>query len=304
MVVTNRGRRLVVRRMPWLLTGCMTELPLVRAARIPVTDTFHGVDVTEKEVAGAGGRLRGRDRRLDQGSAGPQRHLFRRDRLANRAAGPGRELLKFEKTAYLQLRPGGGTFFALKVQTPRQQPFLVALTDPGDVAAERVVVDPDVIDPSGETTIDFFVPSPDGTKVAVSLSDHGTEDGTLHVYDAGTGEVVDEPIRHVNLTGGSVAWRHDGSGFWYTLCADPAGFRKQGWFRDLGNPGDRLDLAGPFADERIAEHRLSASPDGRWVMDRCREATAVSGRSSSAARRPGARGGWWRMSPISACGPC
>ena len=103
--------------------------------------------------------------------------------------------MKFEKTAYLQLRPGGGTFFALKVQTPRQQPFLVALTDPGDVAAERVVVDPDVIDPSGETTIDFFVPSPDGTKVAVSLSDHGTEDGTLHVYDAGTGEVVDERSR-------------------------------------------------------------------------------------------------------------
>ena len=25
----------------------MTELPLVRAPRIPVTDTFHGVDVTE-----------------------------------------------------------------------------------------------------------------------------------------------------------------------------------------------------------------------------------------------------------------
>ena len=79
---------------------------------------------------------------------------------------------------------------------------------------------------------------------------------------------MDEPIPHVNLLGGSVAWRHDGSGFWYTLCADPAGFRKQVWFRDLGDPADRLDLAGPFADERIAEHRLSASPDGRWVMDR------------------------------------
>jgi prolyl oligopeptidase len=25
----------------------MTELPLVRAARIPMTDTYHGVDVTE-----------------------------------------------------------------------------------------------------------------------------------------------------------------------------------------------------------------------------------------------------------------
>jgi hypothetical protein len=39
------------------------------------------------------------------------------------------------------------------------------------------------------------------------------------------------------------------------------------WFRDLGDPAGRLDLAA-YAGERIAEHRLSASPDGHWVMDR------------------------------------
>lgn len=47
MVVTNPRQGLVVRHVPWLLTSCMTELPLGRAPRIPVTDTFHGVDVTE-----------------------------------------------------------------------------------------------------------------------------------------------------------------------------------------------------------------------------------------------------------------
>src|SRR5258708_7697298 len=170
----------------------------------------------------------------------------------------------------------------MELMSPRtiggwRTPFLVALTDLGDAATERVVVDPDVIDPSGETTIDFFVPSPDGT-----------EDGALHVYDVGTGEVVDEPIPHVNLIGGSVAWRHDGSGFWYTLCADPAGFQKQLWFRELGDPGDRLDLAGPFADERIAEHRLSASPDGPWVMDRVQRGD--SGEWQALLRRHGGRG--------------
>ena len=56
-------------------------------------------------------------------------------------------------------------------------------------------MDPDAIDPSGETTIDWFVPSPDGRRVAVSLSEHGTEDGSLHVFDVESGEVVDEPIR-------------------------------------------------------------------------------------------------------------
>src|ERR1700729_1139311 len=270
-------------------------LAAIDTPKVPVSSTYHGVTVTEDY------------RWLEDASAGATVAWTRaqQDRSATyfgevgwRAALRARveQLLKFERTAYQQLRPGGGTFFALKVQTPRQQPFLVALTDLGNLATERVVVDPDVIDPSGETTIDFFVPSPDGTKVAVSLSEHGTEDGTLHIYDAGTGEIVDEPIPHVNQIGGSVAWRHDGSGFWYTLCADPAGFRKQVWFRDLGNPGDRLDLAGPFADERIAEHRLSASPDGRWVMDRVQKGD--SGEWQVFLRGQEAGGSWWPVADV------
>ncbi len=272
----------------------MTELPLVRAPRIPVTDTFHGVDVTEDY------------RWLEDASSAEtiawtkaQQHRSRtyfggipgRDALRARV-----EQLKSERTTYQRLLSGGSTFFALKVQTPRQQPFLVALTDLDDPAAERVVVDPDVIDPSGETTIDFFVPSPDGKQVAVSLSEHGTEDGSVHVYDVESGEVVDEPIAHVNLMGGSVAWRHDGSGFWYTRCADPAGFRQQVWFRDFGDTPDRVDLAGPFADERIAEHYLSASPDGRWVMDRVQKGDG--GDWQVFLRCQGADGSWWQVADI------
>ena len=54
------------------------------------------------------------------------------------------------------------------------------------------------------------------------------------------------------------------------LPADPAGFRQQVWFRDLTQGTDRLDLAGGFADEQIAENFLSSSADGAWVMDRVR----------------------------------
>jgi prolyl oligopeptidase len=274
----------------------MAELPLVQAPRVPVTDTFHGVDVTDEyrwlEDVTA-------DETVAWTSAQQNRTAAYFGAVGWRAALRARveQLLKFEKTAYLQLRPGGGRFFALKAQAPRQQPFLVALSDLDDVATERVVVDPDVIDPSGETTIDFFVPSPDGTKVAVSLSEHGTEDGALHIYDTGTGKVVDEPIAHVSLIGGSVAWRHDGSGFWYTLCADPAGFQCQVWFRELGGPDDRVDLAGPFADERIAEHRLSASPDGRWVMDRVQRGD--SGEWQVFLRDQAAGGSWWLAADVS-----
>ena len=273
----------------------MTELPLVRAARIPVTDTYHGVEVTDdyrwledassEETVAWTKAQRQRTRAYFDG-------IGWRDALQARAG----QLLKADRTAYEQLLSGGSTFFALKVQTPRQQPFLVALSDLDDPAAERVVVDPEAIDPSGETAIDFFVPSSDGKQVAVSLSEHGTEDGSLYVYDAASGKVVDEPIPHVNLMGGSVAWRHDGSGFWYTLCADPAGFRQQVWFRDLGGAPDHVDLARGFADERIAEHFLSTSPDRRWVMDRVQKGDG--GEWQIFLRSQDAGGSWWQVAAV------
>ena len=273
----------------------MTELPLVRAARIPMTDTYHGVDVTEDyrwlEDASS-------EETIAWTKAQQQRTRAYFDGIPWRDALRARveQLLKAERTTYKRILSGGSTLFALKVQTPRQQPFLVALTDLDNPATERVVVDPDAIDPSGETAIDFFVPSPDGKQVAVSLSVHGTEDGSLYVYDADSGKVVDEPIPHVNLMGGSVAWRHDGSGFWYTRCADPAGFRQQVWFRELGDAPDHVDLASGFADEQIAENYLSASPDGRWVMDRVQKGD--SGEWQVFLRSQGADGSWWQVAGI------
>lgn len=273
----------------------MTELPPVRAARIPVTDTYHGVEVTEDyrwlEDASSAQTIawtKAQQQRTSAYFSG----ISWRGTLRARVE----QLLKAERASYQQLKSGGSTFFALKAQTPRQRPFLVALTDLDDLATERVVVDPDAIDPSGETAIDFFVPSPDGAHVAVSMSEHGTEDGSLHVYDAGSGKVVDEPIPHVNLMGGSAAWRHDGSGFWFTRCADPAGFRQQVWFRELGDGRDHVDLGGGFADERIAEHYLSVSPDGRWLMDRVQKGDG--GDWQIFLRSQAAGSAWWQVAGI------
>ena len=155
MVVNESTARVrFVRRAPRLLTDRMNEFPLVRAPRIPVTETFHGVGVTE-------------DYRWLEDASSEETIAWtkaQQDRSRTYFGGiPGRDalrarvgwLLKSERTAYKQLLSGGSTFFALKMQTPRQQPFLVALTDLDDPATERVVVDPGVIDPSCETTIDF-----------------------------------------------------------------------------------------------------------------------------------------------------
>ena len=273
----------------------MTELPTVRAARVPVTDTYHGVTVTEDyrwlENASAAETIAWTKSQQQRARAYFDGIPWR-DALRTRVA----QLLRAERTTYGRLVSGGSTFFAMKEQSPRQRPFLVALTDLDDPATERVVLDPVAIDPSGETSIDFFVPSPDGTRVAVSLSEHGTEDGSLYVYDTASGKVIGEPVPHVNVMGGSAAWRHDGSGLWYTLCADPAGFRQQVWFRDFGGAPDYVDLAGGFADEQIAENYLSASPDGRWALDRVQKGDG--GEWQIFLRGQGAGDSWWQVADI------
>ena len=81
-----------------------------------------------------------------------------------------------------------------------------------------MVLDPNAIDAKGAISIDFYVPSLDAGRVAVSLSKHGSEDGELHLVDVATGKELGDVIPRVNYptAGGSVAWNADGSAFWYT----------------------------------------------------------------------------------------
>ena len=273
----------------------MSALEQIRAPRVPETSTYHGVDVVEDyrwlEDASSEETVRWTHAQQERTRAYLDAIPWR-SRLRARVD----RLLRDDSTSHLMLASGGDLFFALKDQKPKQRPFLVALTDLDDIGTERVVVDPTVIDPSGETTIDWFVPSPYGRRVAVSLSEHGSEDGTLHLYDVASGEEVCEPIPHVNVMGGSMAWRSDGAGLWYTLPGDPAGFRQQVWFRDLEAGADRLDLDGPFADAEIAENFLSSSPDGRWVLDRVQKGDG--GQWQLFVRAQDSGGTWWQVADI------
>ncbi len=277
-----------------VLTALMTALPTVPAPRVPVTTTYHGVEVTEDY------------RWLEDSSAETQQWTDAQqartraylDAIPWRPALRARveELLRDDSTAYSSLAGGGDLVFALKEQRPRQRPLLVMLTDVDDLGTERVVLDPMEVDPSGETNIDWFVPSPDGTQVAVSLSEHGSEDGTLHLYDVASGEHVGEPIPHVNVMGGSMAWRNDSAALWYTLPADPEGFVQQVWFRDLAAGTDQADLTGPFAEPKISENFLTSSPDGRWLMDRVQKGDG--GEWQIFVRSQDGAVDWWQVADI------
>ena len=160
----------------------------------------------------------------------------------------------------------GGRLFSMYFDPARQQPSLVVMGADADPAKARAVLDPNVLDPASATAIDWYVPSPDGKRVAMSLSQGGSEAGTLHVYDTESGRPVGETIPNVQYptAGGDVAWRPDGAGFWYTRYPvadrpEDRGFYVQVYFHRIGD--DPQNDARVFGDglPKIAEIRLDYS---------------------------------------------
>jgi hypothetical protein len=83
--------------------------------------------------------------------------------------------------SYSGLQTVGDKIFATYNQPPKQQPMIAILGRDADPRTARIIVDPNTLDSKGTTAIDWFVPSPDAGKVAVSLSEGGSEDGSSHI---------------------------------------------------------------------------------------------------------------------------
>ncbi|HET9766493.1 MAG TPA: prolyl oligopeptidase family serine peptidase [Thermoanaerobaculia bacterium] len=173
------------------------------------------------------------------------------------------------------LEIAGSRLFALRFQPPRQQPALVVMPLPADVAREKTVLDPLATDPQGGTSIDWYVPSPDGTKVAVSLSEGGSERGFLHVYEVDGGRKLPDAVGRVygGTALGSAAWDADGGGFYYTRYprageqAEPdLDLYTQVYYHRLGTAAaeDRYEIGRDFP--KIAEIDLHRSPDGKLIV--------------------------------------
>jgi len=174
---------------------------------------------------------------------------------------------------HIQSSPSG--FFALRRALSAPQPALVAVASLDQPETGRTVLDPAVLDPTGQTAIDWFSLSRNGKKVAVSLSKNGSEVGSLSVFDAATGKQIDGPIPRVQLPGaaGSAAFSADGKTLFYTRY--PAAgeqsefemsFHQQVFRHVIGTPLER-DERVPLALPHLAEIKLHrATRDGTIVV--------------------------------------
>ena len=135
----------------------------------------------------------------------------------------------------------------------------------------RVLVDPNEIDATGLTALDWWRPSPDGSLLAFGTSERGDEWSTLQVLEVETGERRPDKIARARYS--SVAWLPDGSGFFYTRYPEPGSvppgqehYNSHAFFHTLGT-----DPAGDpkvFGEGRSPQDMLdlTVSKNGRWLV--------------------------------------
>lgn len=184
-------------------------------------------------------------RQWSQAQDARTRHYL--DALPVRKAAYARMFAQLSETSpyYYGLKTAGGRIFAYNSHPPKQQPMIATMSLQADPATARVVLDPNARNPKGTTAIDWFEPSPDGRLVAASLSEDGSEDGTLHVFEARDGRELADIIPRVQYPtgGGSLAWSDDSKGFWYTRY-----------------PGRERPAAEQHFFQKVYFHRLGQDP--------------------------------------------
>lgn len=248
----------------------MTRLPYPPARRDDIVDDLHGTPVPDPY------------RWLeDPDDPATKEWLEAQDALMREAHLPGREHFR-DRVAEL-LRSGSvGTpvwrgerrFFTRR--TPDQEHPVLYVAE-GD--AERVLLDPTALDPSGLTTLDAYQPDKEGNRLAYQISVGGDEESRLFVLDVATGEVVEGPIDRCRYS--PVAWLPGGEAFYYVRRLAPGEvpegeeqFHRRVYLHRVGTPADDDVMIFGQGLEKTNYYGVSVSRDGRWLSISASRGTA------------------------------
>jgi prolyl oligopeptidase len=272
--------------MPWLvflwifltLLSANAERPELAAPppakKEPVTDTYHGVTIRD-------------DYRWLENLKSPEtlawadaqnaraRHYLESLPIYPKIRADVEAQIRAPSTRLVEVKIAAGVIFGLKKDSQKQQAELVAIRSLANPEAQQVVCDPNLVDPSGRTTIDWYAPSSDGKYVALSLSKNGSELGDLQLFDAKTGKEFDKVIPGVQCptAGGSAAWTSDDSGVYYTRYPHPGErpaadrfFYQQVYFHRLGQDPAQDEYSLGRELPKIAEIDVDTFSGAVWIL--------------------------------------
>ena len=162
----------------------------------------------------------------------------------------------------------GGLAFFERRRGDQQHPVLLAREPDG---SERPLVDPSALADDDTVTLDGWVPSLEGERLAYFLSSGGDEEASLLVLDVATGELVEGPIDRTRYC--PLAWLPGGKAYYYgrRLPADAvpqgeAAFHRRVWRHRVGTDPDGDELVFGEGRDKTEYHSLRVSLDGRWLL--------------------------------------
>lgn len=269
-----------ITRLQILLLACASAFAQTSLSKVPdtpkrpVTDEYHGVRVADDYRW----LENWDDPSAKQWSAAENART--REYFDHLSARPSikvqlKKLISSGSASFYDLHFRAGMLFAERFLPTQQQPVLVALRSADDPASAKVIFDPNAASAKGSLSIDFYVPSFGGKYVAAAMSENGSEDSAAHILEVATGKELPDIVPRVNFAtgGGSIAWKADSSGFYYTRypqgnerSPEDANFYQQVYFHKLGTDPktDTYVIGKDFP--RIAEIQLHTSDDGKWLL--------------------------------------
>lgn len=191
----------------------------------------------------------------------PERPVFERRMKA---------LIDYERYG-LPVARGGRLFHRWNAGLMNQAQLLVA--DAASPAGQkgRVLLDPNTWAGDGATALDAWLPSDDGSLVAYTVQDGGSDWRTLRIVRVADGQVLADAIKWVKFSG--LAWLGNDAVI-YSRFPEPGkdaayqalNYNQSVWLHRLGTPqsADVMLYATPDMPKR--GHSADVSSDGRWLV--------------------------------------
>lgn len=248
-------------------TPKMPSIQYPQAARDAIVDDYHGTSVadpyrwledTESEqtaewVAAENKITRGF---LDQI---PERQAIH-DRLT--------ELWNYERFTLPRRREQ--TYFYTHNSGLQNQSVLYVAQ--GIDAERRILIDPNKLSDDGTMALAGWTPTDDGSLMAYSIADGGSDWRTWRVRDVASGEDRTDVVRWVKFSG--IAWLPDNSGFFYGRYAAPSdgeeltgtNYNQKLYFHQLGTDQAEDSLIYERPDQKEWGFTPEVTEDGRYLI--------------------------------------
>jgi prolyl oligopeptidase len=173
-----------------------------------------------------------------------------------------------------------GRLFYLHNDGTQDQSVLMVIDE--ENRAPRVLLDPNALSKDHATALSGYSVSPDGTALAYTTSDGGTDWKTIRIRSVLTGADLAESMSLVKFTG--IGWSHDSHGFYYSRYP----VREDGhggddsrqvsiWYHALGTPQESDRFVYAVTNHTTRNPYATVSDDGRQLVIHISDGYAQSG---------------------------